>query len=574
MTRAHQVFLCSCLSSTLAVAGPAWAQVTSIQRVIGETDVLEGFDINVIGGLAGTTDGAVAVRATDTSFLQTFPFPANGSMRLGIVVESPAAPLPITPEVQIQAFDLIPTNAASPLSGLNIADDRTLAYRDTVASGDPLLIQPTGGSPSVVLREGDALPGELGLPGYTWDGFGLVRLVDQDTFLVSASYTNGQTDTFPPQNITGTRFDQGLFRYDAGTWSSVIRTGDSISGLSGAEATVPFESLGLSTFQSLGSLNASTDGNQWIGLLDMDPTAFRVNVNTQPIDDQLLVNGAAVTALPTGGLVREDVAVPAELIGGDAGYDWYDFTNPAINQNGDWIVAGEITNGNGFETLILSGSGSVVDEVLLRTGDAVDSDFEGTTPTFTGRTGDLALNNDGDVAILWGDSLIVNGQEVAAVGSPILDEAGDPAGNLGILTTSVLTLSDRNENDEVVLHFYGRLPGELNTQSDVYRLVLPLTVAGLEGDYNDSGSVEQGDLNFVLNNWGLARGDWANADGFETLNVDQEELNRVLNNWGNSLAAPDLSGSAVPEPTAAAVWGLSGFLLTRRNSCGRPLRRS
>ncbi len=98
---------------------------------------------------------------------------------------------------------------------------------------------------------------------------------------------------------------------------------------------------------------------------------------------------------------------------------------------------------------------------------------------------------------------------------------------------------------------------------DSGKLVTSLVV-GLAGDYNDSGSVEQGDLDLVLNNWGGPRtaGFVANADGFATGNVDQEELDRVLNNWGSS-NAPAFNGVAVPEP-ATAILALACAGLIRR----------
>ncbi len=90
--------------------------------------------------------------------------------------------------------------------------------------------------------------------------------------------------------------------------------------------------------------------------------------------------------------------------------------------------------------------------------------------------------------------------------------------------------------------------------------------AGLAGDYNDSGSVEQGDLDLVLNNWGGPRtaGFVANADGFNTDNVDQEELDRVLNNWGSG-SAPSFAVTAVPEPATLAVLGFGLALWPRRS---------
>ncbi|MEM1098241.1 MAG: hypothetical protein AAGH92_05575 [Planctomycetota bacterium] len=80
-----------------------------------------------------------------------------------------------------------------------------------------------------------------------------------------------------------------------------------------------------------------------------------------------------------------------------------------------------------------------------------------------------------------------------------------------------------------------------------------LAATGLLGDYDDSGQVEQTDLNLVLNSWGGPR-TFTDPTGtpFATANVDQEELNRVLNNWGAS-SAPSFAGSAVPEPGLAGV---------------------
>ncbi len=109
---------------------------------------------------------------------------------------------------------------------------------------------------------------------------------------------------------------------------------------------------------------------------------------------------------------------------------------------------------------------------------------------------------------------------------------------------------------------------EIRIGSTFFDVTIPPITGGLlAGDYNDSGSVEQGDLDLVLNNWGGPRtaGFVANADGFATANVDQEELDRVLNNWGSS-NAPSFSGSPVPEPAVAALLGLGGLALTRRRS--------
>ena len=115
-----------------------------------------------------------------------------------------------------------------------------------------------------------------------------------------------------------------------------------------------------------------------------------------------------------------------------------------------------------------------------------------------------------------------------------------------------------------VEYFVGAL--DATTILDRY-LAITTAVSQLAGDYNASGSVEQGDLDLVLNNWGGPRtaGFVANADGFATDNVDQEELDRVLNNWGSS-SAPSFNGVNVPEPAALSLLGLIGLSMLRRRA--------
>ncbi len=91
-------------------------------------------------------------------------------------------------------------------------------------------------------------------------------------------------------------------------------------------------------------------------------------------------------------------------------------------------------------------------------------------------------------------------------------------------------------------------------------------VVSLPGDYNGNGQVEQGDLDLVLQNWGLdiggggVPGGWIN-DLPEGL-VDQAELDGVLQNWGSS-SVPDFRGHTLPEPALGAVL-LSGLFQRRR----------
>lgn len=90
-------------------------------------------------------------------------------------------------------------------------------------------------------------------------------------------------------------------------------------------------------------------------------------------------------------------------------------------------------------------------------------------------------------------------------------------------------------------------------------------IGAIAGDYNDSGTVEQGDLDLVLLNWGTdsppVPSGWINQQpgtgDFTTSVIDQEELDGVLLNWGNTGAG----AATVPEPSLATLAGLAAVQL-------------
>ncbi len=96
------------------------------------------------------------------------------------------------------------------------------------------------------------------------------------------------------------------------------------------------------------------------------------------------------------------------------------------------------------------------------------------------------------------------------------------------------------------------------------------------GDYDNSGQVEQADLDIVLQNWGDADvsdvTNWVNFAGLPGGGIDdqveQTELDLVLSNWGSS-ASPDFSMNqrVVPEPTNTAIL-VACVAVTRRRLRG------
>ncbi|MEM8783199.1 MAG: peroxidase family protein [Planctomycetota bacterium] len=116
------------------------------------------------------------------------------------------------------------------------------------------------------------------------------------------------------------------------------------------------------------------------------------------------------------------------------------------------------------------------------------------------------------------------------------------------LVTSVIDLDTLTLADVIRLN-----TGITALQDDAF---FAAALGGLAGDFDGSGSVNQGDLNLVLNNWGVNFTDGLPPDGWIggglSGSVDQGELNAVLNHWG-ATAAPSFGGLAVPEPAAALL---------------------
>ncbi len=152
----------------------------------------------------------------------------------------------------------------------------------------------------------------------------------------------------------------------------------------------------------------------------------------------------------------------------------------------------------------------------------------------------------------------------------LFDVDDDPVGEDLRTISQVNVIGGRGGEDgrSTPLNDAGQLAFRLQfTDGDEGVFIATLAVA-LTGDYDDSGQVEQGDLDIVLQNWGTANftgnaGNLVGGGPFDGL-VDQNELDGVLQNWGSS-AAPDFRGTAVPEPGVVGGAALVSVLAIRRS---------
>lgn len=132
---------------------------------------------------------------------------------------------------------------------------------------------------------------------------------------------------------------------------------------------------------------------------------------------------------------------------------------------------------------------------------------------------------------------------------------------------SIQTVAQSNANVGTVEHLFFQIPETGDYEFWVEQFDADITggqdyavawwgVGILDGDFDDSGLVDNGDLSLVLNNWGdpvpPTPTGWINqipTDGF----VNNNDLSAVLDNWGNSQGSGSLVNLAVPEPTSALL---------------------
>ncbi len=507
----------------------------------------------------------------------------NGFIRIGVTAN---------PELVAR------TGQAAPGTGQTIADleDGNIALNatgrvvfqanlsDTFSGNEAILFDDTH-SFFTVAQTGQAVPGgngQFGSDGQTFDGGHSINTVGSAAFIANLVGTSG-----------GGSDERGVFRFDDGALTEVARTGQTapgggqygyidrvvlndagqlafeseLTGIGGTDPSGVYREDGGTITELIRTGAASPDGNGTISSVvfpafnDAGQAALKVlltgTTGGSDDDSALLVTDGVTTSL----VAREGQAAP------DGDGTFVNINPPkGLNNAGQIVFSANLQVGpSGFG--VFRGDGTDLTQIF-RSGQAAP-DGNGTFRSLDS----AALNDAGQVAF---DAILFGAEDRGiflfddAMGLIQVARKGDTF--LGSTITDLDFKEGTNSKGNETSGF-----NELGQIAYTYALAdgrrgvalwsFETLAAMILGDYNGSGQVEQGDLDLVLQNWGLdtvASGvpaGWTHdlPDGL----IDQGELDGVLLNWG-STTAPSFAGSAVPEPGTAALLAAGLALLGSR----------
>ncbi len=193
--------------------------------------------------------------------------------------------------------------------------------------------------------------------------------------------------------------------------------------------------------------------------------------------------------------------------------------------------------------------------------------------TFITLGGPTSATADAAPGVAGGAVGIPGGSNSATFGDSLIDISYFPPGGLVVMDQAGYLIARITLSEDA----QGQITVDASTGSfdDLRQDVFPIVngvIAHLDpGDFNGNGNVEQGDLDLVLQNWGQDHPSgtppgWSKFQPHDG-RASQNELDAVLQNWGVG-AAPDFTGTAVPEP-GVGVAGLIFLAAVRRRRHGR-----
>lgn len=401
---------------------------------------------------------------------------------------------------------------------------------------------------TLVYVSGDAAPaGPLSGSFISGPG-GLYRSPSGDTSWVSSySAVAGGPNS-------GSALIRGTSTYDV-----LLQSGDNVPGIgtigvspegSTISSNIVWSQLGTNYLTTVGVPDGGTD-------LQGNPT----------FGEGVVVNGTALTTT-SGTVLMEGLSIPT-ADGGLAGETFGSFQGWDVNEAGDWAV-GAFTDG------VSSGQDDVLihnGQVVYRAGEVVDG------IPLTGQIQGVGLNDRGDLAFAWNDTLFINGQAIAgsntiedAAGNDIpglatpIDRDGDGTVDSEIGGTGLSLnkfeisniLADGGDGLPVV-YFAGEVFWEetvnmttLQFRADTtFRLAPSISLAG---DYNRDGVVDVADYTTWRDTLGSEALLGADGDGDNIVDNDDYTV------WVNAMLGG--ASTSVPEPTALACLVIAAIGLT------------
>lgn len=391
------IALSTVATSTETAAAPLLEQLYVQNQVLAGGDTVPGHDpLRDSVRRNGSRDIVIAPNGNFITAVNTDPFQPNGindgtSYHFGSPTQG-TLPTALRREGTVSGN----VQEAFGSSGIDNAGNVTFTASLTNPNAPPTRLSSLWENDTLVFKEGEAIPAGP-LAGEFFDSAGGAYRSPEGV----SSWVSRYSDT-----SLGAVSGYAIFR-DTTNFEVLLQSGDTI----GSEGAIVSEDFAIS-----GNIRWSDAGNNYLTEVD-------VVAGTTGADDVLVINGAPATT-PSGAVIREGSAVPT-ADGGLAGETWdlaglYD-----INNSGDFIFSAFNDGVANDAVLALNG------EIIHRENDVVDG------VTLTGQVLAVGINDVGDYAFVWDETLFINSQVVAKEDETLVDTNGDAIGDTVITNFSL-----------------------------------------------------------------------------------------------------------------------------------------
>jgi hypothetical protein len=257
---------------------------------------------------------------------------------------------------------------------------------------------------------------------------------------------------------------------------------------------------------------------------------YITSVSVSPSEEVIILNGQVLTTAG-GGLLRENEPISAAA-GGLPNETWALGSLFEVNDAGYWAMSASIRPAGEFNTtddlIVVNGV------IRYRDGQIVDGHTLSSLPA------DIGLNDRGDVAFVWDNTVFFNDKIIARVGDPV-DTDGDGVGDAlitNLFDVDLTNLPSAGGDGGPLLYLQARITGGLE-------VLLRNDLRTLEGDYNGDGLVDAADYTT-----------WRDTVGSSLLLAADGDRDNMIGagdftEWTSSYGRSNSAAVAVPEPNSA-----------------------